>query len=89
MSKCVLCKRYVMGKKRFGLCPVCFANICDVIAILLLPVVATVYVLLPIDILPEILLGPIAFLDDILIAIGCAICMFVLVLRIKTRLTGK
>ena len=54
MEKCNKCKRIVMGKRKLGLCPVCFSNLRDFIIsiisamlILLLSGPAVMWVILP------------------------------------------
>jgi hypothetical protein len=87
MKKCAFCKRVVYGKLRLGLCPLHFANLIDGLAVFPgIPALCILYVVSPIDIIPELALGPIALTDDMVLSILGFAAQIFLIYRIAKRI---
>ena len=86
---CKKCKRTVMGKRWFGMCPICFSNLIDIITIvimvLLMPLVAAIGVLYIISPISEVLLNVAGWVLDLaigIVALGImAICLIIILFR--------
>lgn len=95
MKHCNICHRELVTKRHAGLCAGCFANVRDIVSIILIPVVCFLYIISPIDIVSEAIMkytGPVAWIgliDDVLaILVGLIfqIKLFVGVIRRKRSL---
>lgn len=85
-KKCKKCGRVIMGKRRIGRCPNCFANLIDFLLIILgIPLICVLYIISPIDFLPEGFFGLIGFSDDVLIVVTGIMVGIYLIMRIINR----
>ena len=83
---CKKCGRIILGKRRLGRCPNCFANHIDFLLILFgIPLACMLYIISPVDFAPEGFLGWIGFTDDGLIVTIGIIIQIILIVRMVGR----
>ena len=68
-----------------GLCSSCFANFVDILFVVLTPVICFLYIISPIDFVPEGVLGWIGLTDDALVIIAGVVGQIILICRAIKR----
>lgn len=67
MSKCIICKREIEEGK---ICPRCGSILKDIIVAVAVTLVVFVYIISPIDVIPEAFTGPFGLTDDAAALLG-------------------
>lgn len=81
MNKCIICKREIEDRK---ICPRCASILKDIVLGFAVLIIGSIYIISPIDAIPEMFLGPMGLTDDgaaILLIIGFLIYSFVKVIK--------